>query len=198
MARRKKIAKKPLQWKSGVHHPITGKPVGGRIMSKEERKVFKTDGKLRKGKRKADYSGPKRKTTRRKTTRRRNPAKKTAKKKVVASSIKVAQTRKTAPGGWKSTMGPYVIVTARGNMVKGGSFNSLAAAKKKLAALRNKGRKGLKLVKVSLSKAGKKRAAPKKRKNPVRRRKTTRRSRRKKSKSKASLKRKLNQFLNSL
>lgn len=186
--------KSPLRWKAGVKHPTSKKKVGGRVMTVAERSVYKTDGKLRKGKRKADLAKAKRKTTtkrrttrkpaRRKTARRRNAGKKkvTTKKGVSASSIKIAQTRKTAPGGWKSSMGPYVICTTKGNAIKGGSFRSLVAAKKKLAALRNKGRKGLKLVKVSIPKKAAKKTST--RRKTTRRKTTTRRRTTKKRKTK--------------
>ena len=187
----KKKRKSPLRWKAGVKHPTTKKAVGGRVMTVAERSVYKTDGKLRKGKRKADLAKVKRKvatkrrTTRKPAKRRRNAAKKkvtTKKKGVSASSIKIAQTRKTAPGGWKSSMGPYVICTTKGNTIKGGSFRSLTAAKKKLAALRNKGRKGLKLVKVSIPKKATKKTTTRRR--TTRRKTTTRRRTTKKRKTK--------------
>jgi hypothetical protein len=191
----KKKRKSPLRWKAGVKHPTSKKAVGGRVMTVAERSVYKTDGKLRKGKKKADLAEAKRKVATKRPTRkpaRRKPAKRrrnaaaktsTKKKGVSASSIKITQTRKTAPGGWKSSMGPYVICTAKGNAIKGGSFRSLDAAKKKLAALRNKGRKGLKLVKVAIPKKAAKKASTR-RKTTTRRRKTTTRRKTKKRKTK--------------
>ncbi len=175
-----KARKKPLRWAAGTKHPKTKKACGGRVMSKEDKARYTTKGKLRKG---AKRAAPKKAAKRRNPPKR--PAKKApAKKKTAASSIKIAQTRKTAPGGWKGSMGPYAIVTLKGNMIKGGSFRSLAAAKKALAGLRDKGRKGLKLVKISIPKKATKKASAKKRparKNP--RRKATRRGGKKRKSS---------------
>jgi len=191
MAKSKK-AKKPLRWAAGCKHPKTKKACGGQVMSKEDRARYTTKGKLRKG---AKRAAPKKVVK----PKRKNPttAKKAAPKKTAASSIKIAQTRKTAPGGWKSTMGPYAIVTMKGNMIKGGSFRDLNVAKRALAGLRDKGRKGLKLVKVSIPKKtaakknpAKKRVAKKAPRRNVRKAKPKRKSTAKRKKSyKAMLKR---------
>lgn len=179
--RPKKIGGQWHVWRKGYtvkSGPNKGKRVAGRYVKAP--KGFSPS---------STKKAPKRRNPRRKVTTRRKVAtkKKQNPSKVSPSSIKIAATRKTAPGGWKSSMGPYVIVTAKGNMVKGGSFRDLDAAKRKLASLRSGGRKGLKLVKVTLSKkrnpakkvATKKvatkrprrKAAARRRKAPARRRK---------------------------
>jgi len=41
--------KKPTRWAAGVIHPLTGKAVGGRIMSARDKKLFRVNGERRKG-----------------------------------------------------------------------------------------------------------------------------------------------------
>jgi hypothetical protein len=101
------------KWKPGVKHPVTGKVVGGRAMSKRDQALFKTTGKRRKGVGSAKIAvayGKKPKAP----TKKRKPAKrKTAAKRPVRKT-----TRKKAPAKRKKAPARAAARTKKGIKVK--------------------------------------------------------------------------------